>query len=82
MLRGFQRHKLVSGRDGIPAASVGVRLGSAFPLQAAIRHFAGRDAGRKAFKRPEKQDHRYQADRDVKSTSHLVERSMRDCLLL
>jgi hypothetical protein len=73
MLVGFQRHKLVSYRDGIPAARVGVRRGSAFPPQAAIRFIAARSTSREAFKRPEKQDHGHQANRDVKNTSHLAQ---------
>jgi hypothetical protein len=44
------------------------------PLQAAIRHVVARRAGREAFKGPEKQNRHHQANRDVKSTSHLAPR--------
>ena len=44
---------MITVRNGIPAARVGVRSGSAFPLQAAIRDLAGRSAIREAFKGPE-----------------------------
>jgi hypothetical protein len=70
MLGGFRRHKLVFNRDGIPAARVGFRRGSAFPLQAAFRHLAARSVKREAVKGPEKQDNHQQAYRDVNSTSH------------
>ncbi len=71
----FQRHKLISHRDGIPAARVGVPGGSAFPLQTAIRLVAARCADREAFKRPEKQEHHHQADRDVECSSHSAQSS-------
>src|SRR3984885_14851219 len=76
MLVGFQRHELVSYRDGISATRVGVRRGSALPLQAASRFIAARSTSSEAFKRPEKQGHGHQANRDAKTTSHLVQVSM------
>jgi hypothetical protein len=78
MPRSTRRHKVVPDRDGIPAARVRVRRGSAFPLQAAFRRLAARSARREAVKRPEKQDHHHQANRDVKSPSHLAPRVASD----
>jgi hypothetical protein len=64
---------VVSDRDGIPATRVGVRRGSAFPLQTAGRFIAAGRSRREAFKRPEKQDDGHQANRDLKATPHLVQ---------
>jgi len=72
MSGGVRRHNLVPARDGISAACVGVRRGSAFPLQAAIRHVTAGSASREALKRREKHGHHHQANRDVKSTPHFA----------
>jgi hypothetical protein len=75
MLARFRGHNLIVPGDGILATCVGVRRRSASPLQAAIRHLAGRSAGREAIEGPEKQNYRHQTDRDVKGTSHSAQAS-------
>jgi dienelactone hydrolase len=70
MVSRFQRRKFIMVGDSVFAALVGFCCGSTLTLQAAFHRLTLRGAAREAIKRPEKQNHCNQADRDVKAASH------------
>jgi hypothetical protein len=70
MIRGLGHQKVVAAGNGILAAIVGFRSGSAFALEAAIHCFVIATSTGQAVERPDQQYKRQEADEDVNAPRH------------